>query len=85
MTQKINELFSNHPAIMVFSIALLAFVASHILSISGALEVLNRDSRDVYIEELRTVIEKQAHRIEMLERRIYNEANWHVCVHCEDF
>lgn len=84
MTQKINELFINHPAIMVFSVALLAFIVSHVLSISGAFEALNHDKRDDYIQELKAIIEKQATRIESLERRVYNEANWHVCSNCED-
>ena len=70
---------------MVFSMALIAFIASHILSISGAYDAWNHDERDVYIQELKAIIEKQATRIESLERWVYNEATWHICTNCKDF
>ena len=85
MKQKINNLFINDPGIMVFSVALLSFIVSHVLSISGVFEAWNHEARDVYIQELKAVIEKQATRIDALERRVYNEATWHVCMDCEDF
>lgn len=82
---KITSIFDKHPAFMVFVIAIFAFTVSHILNITGFFEAWNCDSRDSYIQELKSIIETQEHRIKLLERRVYEEANWHVCANCEDF
>jgi hypothetical protein len=79
---KIKSIFDKHPAFMIFAIAAFAFAVSHILNITGFFEAWNHATRDEYIQELKTVIQAQERRIKLLERRVYEESNWHVCAAC---